>query len=109
PGDAAMIHFGLPEPGKMIDVFVSPQGEVLGRLDPDERFSAIVKYVHGSLLMGTVGDWIVELAASWAIVMILSGLCLWWPRGQGPAGVLWPRLTRGPRLAWRDAHAVTGF
>jgi uncharacterized iron-regulated membrane protein len=42
-------------------------------------------------------------------VMILTGLYLWWPRGRGMAGVVWPRLNRGARTAWRDAHAVTGF
>ena len=24
------------------------------------------------------------------------------------AGVVWPRLTRGKRLFWRDLHALTG-
>ncbi|MET0240125.1 MAG: PepSY domain-containing protein, partial [Sphingobium sp.] len=40
-------------------------------------------------------------------VMILTGLYLWWPRGRGLAGVVWPRL--GRRTFWRDIHAVTGF
>ena len=52
---------------------------------------------------------LVELAASWAIVMVLTGLYLWWPRGRGISGVLWPRLSQGGRTAWRDMHAVTGF
>ncbi|RYD90643.1 MAG: PepSY domain-containing protein, partial [Sphingomonadales bacterium] len=53
------------------------------------------------------GSYVVELAASWAIVMILSGLFLWWPRGGGMAGILYPRLR--PGRMWRDLHAVTGF
>ena len=40
---------------------------------------------------------------------MISGLYLWWPRGQSAAGVLWPRLTRRGRVLWRDLHAVTGF
>src|SRR5690606_38979333 len=51
----------------------------------------------------------VELAASWAIVLVLSGLYLWWPRGTGLAGVVWPRFGKGRRIFWRDLHAVTGF
>jgi uncharacterized iron-regulated membrane protein len=41
--------------------------------------------------------------------MIVTGLFLWWPRGRGPAGVVWPRLGQGKRVFWRDLHAVTGF
>ena len=35
--------------------------------------------LHGELLIGKYGSWIVELAASWAVVMIVTGLFLWWP------------------------------
>jgi uncharacterized iron-regulated membrane protein len=108
-GDAAMIHVGLADGRSMRDVYVSPQGKVLGSIDPESRISATVSRIHGSLLIGKMGDWIVELAACWAIVMILTGLYMWWPRGQGLSGVLWPRLNRGKRLFLRDLHAVTGF
>jgi uncharacterized iron-regulated membrane protein len=104
-GDAAMVHLALPEPGAMRDVFVSPQGAVLGSFDPDHRIIAFVRRLHGQLLLGPRGSWLVELAASWAIVMVVTGLYLWWPRGRGLAGVLWPRR----RSLLRDLHAVTGF
>lgn len=110
PGDAAMIHLALPGGGgAMRDVFVSPQGRVLGSRDPDALASEVVQKLHGQLLLGHPGSWLVEIAASWAIVLILSGLYLWWPRGRGLAGVLWPRLGSGGRLLWRDLHAVGGF
>jgi uncharacterized iron-regulated membrane protein len=107
-GDAAVVHLGLAD-GSMRDVGVSPQGRVLGAIDPDARLSAIVQRIHGTLLMGVGGGILVELAASWALVMILTGLYLWWPRGRGLAGVVWPRLSLGGRAALRDLHAVTGF
>ena len=108
PGDAAIVHLGLTN-GTMRDVAVSPQGRVIGSADPDRRISAWLSRIHGSLLMGRAGGLLVELAASWAIVMILTGLYLWWPRGRGAAGVIWPRLSLGLRTALRDLHAVTGF
>ena len=108
-GYAAMIHLARAGDAGMVDVFVSPQGRVLGSLDPETRIAPTLSRFHGSLFLGKLGDWLVELAASWAIVMILSGLYLWWPRGSGLAGVLWPRLHLGRRAAWRDMHAVTGF
>lgn len=109
-GDAALVHVGLAGPDKaMRDVFVSPQGKVVGALDPKQRIMQIAHDIHGQLLLGHRGSWLVELAASWAIVMVITGLFLWWPRGRGMAGVVWPRLGQGSPTAWRDAHAVTGF
>ncbi|WP_411339697.1 PepSY domain-containing protein [Sphingopyxis sp. J-6] len=106
--DAAVVHLALPD-GGMRDVAVSPRGRVVGAADPDARISAWLARIHSSLLIGRTGGLLVELAASWAIVMILTGLYLWWPRGRGAAGVVWPRLSLGGRAALRDLHAVTGF
>ncbi|MCB2015425.1 MAG: PepSY domain-containing protein [Sphingobium sp.] len=108
-GDATMIHLGMPDGRSMRDVFVSPQGKVLGSIDPENRISALISKFHGSLMIGTLGDRLVELAASWAIVMILTGLYLWWPSGRGLAGILWPRIGLGGRAFLKDLHAVTGF
>ena len=65
--------------------------------------------IHGTLLIGRWGDWLVELAASWTIVMILTGLYLWWPRPLRLAGTLWPRLGLRGRPLLRDIHRVAGF
>ncbi len=108
PGDAAVIHVGLPD-GGMRDIAVSPQGRVIAIDDPEARIAATVSRIHGSLLLGQWGGLLVETAACWAILLILSGLYLWWPRGRGLGGVLWPRLGARGRVVWRDLHAVTGF
>lgn len=109
PDGKAMASSGLPDGKAMRDVFVSPQGHVLGTIAPENRIIAFDRRLHGQLLMGRQGSWLVELAASWAIVLILSGLYLWWPRDRALAGVLWPRLSATGRVFWRDLHAVTGF
>ncbi|WP_374407980.1 PepSY-associated TM helix domain-containing protein [Pelagerythrobacter sp.] len=108
PGDAAMLQFALPG-GSLAEVYVSPQGEVLGAFDPESRILATVARIHGTLLLGDWGDRLVELAASWTIVMILSGLYLWWPRPFSAAGTFWPRLSLRGRPLLRDLHRVTGF
>ena len=108
PGDAAVIHVGLAD-GGMRDIAVSPAGKVIAIDDPETRIAATLSRVHGSLLMGLWGGLLVETAACWAILLLLSGLYLWWPRGRGLAGVLWPRIGARGRLFWRDLHAVTGF
>ena len=90
-------------------VYVHPQTlAVLHQVDEDMRPMRIVFRLHGELLAGNWGSYLVELAASWAVVMILSGLFLWWPRGRGAAGVLYPRLGLRGRPWWKDLHAVTG-
>jgi len=108
PGDAAMVELGLAD-GGLRDVYVSPQGRVLGSIDPETRISKTVSRIHGTLLLGRWGDWLVELAASWTIVMILTGLYLWWPRPFRLAGTLWPRLSLRGRPLLKDLHRVTGF
>jgi uncharacterized iron-regulated membrane protein len=108
PGDSAMVQLGLAD-GHQREVFVSPQGRVLGSMDPEARISATVSRIHGSLLLGKAGDWLIELAASWTIVMILTGLYMWWPRPLKLAGTLWPRLSLSGRPLLKDLHRVTGF
>lgn len=91
-------------------VYVDPTSlEILGSVSERDRFMRQIFRLHGELLMGNRGSNLVELAACWTIVMVLTGLVLWWPRqGRGLAGVFWPRLHGGRRLLWRDMHAVTG-
>ncbi len=56
-------------------------------------------------------DRIVELAAEcWAVVLIVSGLYLWYPKKkQSLSGVLFPRLNKGKHIFRRDLHAVPAF
>lgn len=101
----------LKQAGEAIRVYVHPEScEVLQSSHESQRFMRTVFRLHGELLMGDRGSMIVELAASWTIIMILTGLFLWWPRhSQGLGGVLFPRLNSGKRIVWRDMHAVTGI
>jgi uncharacterized iron-regulated membrane protein len=91
-------------------VYVHPQTlAILKQVPVASRFTEIVRTLHGELLAGTAGSLLVELAASWAIVMLVTGMYLWWPReARGLGGVVWPRLFQGRALFWRDLHAVTG-
>jgi uncharacterized iron-regulated membrane protein len=60
-------------------------------VNENSRPMTVIFHLHGELLMGDRGSMIVELAASWAIVMIATGIFLWWPRGAARlAGILSP-------------------
>lgn len=97
--------------GELWRVYVHPHSlAILHTVREEDRFMRWIFRLHGELMLGDRGSMLVELAASWAVVMLLSGLYLWWPRDRrGIAGIVYPRLRSGPRLFWRDAHAVTGL
>lgn len=83
---------------------------VLAVRDLDAEAMETVRDLHGELLGGDFGSLLVELAGSWAIVLIITGLYLGWPQDvRGPAGILWPRRGRTARARWREWHAVIGF
>ncbi|GGD12905.1 PepSY-associated TM helix domain-containing protein [Aquisalinus flavus] len=58
--------------------------------------------LHGTLLMGDVGDVILEAVAGFGILMIATGLYLYWPAGRRPLG-------KGGRSLWRRIHGLTGL
>ncbi|WP_127754292.1 PepSY domain-containing protein [Devosia sp. 1566] len=65
--------------------------------------------IHGTLLLGDFGDRVLEMAAGLGIVLLLTGLYMWWPRGARTwSKALLPRLTKGRGLS-RDLHMSTGF
>ena len=109
PNEAVLVT--LKNQDKTLLAYLNPNTlEIVRHLAEDEQFIHQVRNFHGELLMGNTGSILVELASNWAIVMLISGLYLWWPRsGAGLAGVVYPRIKRRGRLFWRDLHAVTGF
>lgn len=103
-------QFVMKQDGRDVNLFIDPySGKILGIQDAQNNLQAMARALHGELMIGTVGDRLVELSAGWGIVLVVSGLYLWWPRGRSSAGVLWPRMTAKGRVLWRDLHAVTGF
>jgi len=111
PADAtSSAQFVMHDGGREVTVFVDPyRGTVLGTQDAKNNLQAIARALHGELMIGTVGDRLIELAAGWGVMLVISGVYLWWPRGKSSSGVLWPRFTTRGRVFWRDLHAVTGF
>ena len=110
PDDAVRVHLYAPDGTGRI-VYVHPETlAILKTVPHTARLTEIVRTLHGELLAGRTGSILVELAACWSIIMIVTGLYLWWPRDtRGAAGVLYPRLGQGRRTFWRDLHSVTGI
>ncbi len=93
--------------GMPMAVFIDPyRGLLLGVLSGVDWAPGWSRKLHGGWPLGSVGSWLLELGACWTIVMVLTGLYLWWPRDGRPAlPVLLPRVAAGRRLFWRDLHA----
>jgi len=93
--------------GAAREVFVdSRRGRITGTADPALQPTNVVRKVHGTLLAGEIGSHVVELAACWTLVMMVTGVWLWWPRTWKLRGVFVPRLSAGGRRMWRDLHAI---
>ena len=96
--------------GRELRVLVRPDTlEIMKTEDEGSRISNFMGHLlRHFALAASPGSVAVELAGAWAIVMVITGLYLWWPRGSGLAGVVYPRAAGG-RVFLRDLHAVTGF
>ncbi len=87
-------------------MYVDPYtGEVRGELSGDRFFRTVLK-LHRSLFAGVAGRVLVELVTGWTIILLVTGLYLWWPRKGSIAGVLYPRLWAKPYTVLRDLHTV---
>ena len=94
--------------GEWLSVFVDPQrAQVLGTLPEGGSVAWTIRKLHSLKYFGPIARGAIEIAAGWAILLVLTGVYLWWPRGQR-GGVVSVRGKPRQRLFWRDLHAVTG-
>ncbi|AET89049.1 Propeptide PepSY amd peptidase M4 [Burkholderia sp. YI23] len=106
---SAEFVFRLPS-GESESVYVNPyDGAVLGTLSVEHRLMKQVRNLHRGLMLGKTGELVMELAGCWTLVMIGTGIALWWPGRQSKGGVWLPRLSLTGRAWWRDLHAVGGI
>ena len=90
-------------------VFVDPyQAQILGDLSISDSWYVWADDTHGTFMLGLTGDWLIEIAVSFTLLLILTGVYMWWPqKGQS----VWQAATRvrsKGRNMWRDLHSVVG-
>lgn len=106
PGEASKWKIEEPS-GRALYIFVDPyRAVVTGRVNPDDEPMAFIRRIHGTLLGGDAGSYVVELVACWTLVMLVTGLLMWWPRTWRARGVFVPRLNATGRRFWRDLHSI---
>lgn len=94
--------------------FINPYtGKVLGIKDYKKDFFVIVKYIHWNLLLNDkYGQPIVGYATLIFVLLMISGLILWWPKNLKKANV-----DKSFKVKWKasfqrlnyDLHNVLGF
>jgi len=96
--------------GKLIAMAVNPYtGEIIKAVDEKSRFFSVVLRLHRYLCMGETGKVITGISCSIFVILIITGLILWWPKRQNRKQrfrVKWNASFK--RLNW-DLHAVFGF
>ncbi len=115
-GNRTAVSWQLQQQGPPLLVYLDPyQLQINATEDPTRSPMALIRRLHGELLAGTDGAYLIEWVSCWTLLLLLTGAWLWWPRrpdGQprgvisGLAGVLWPRRRRDGSIHWRDWHAI---
>ena len=97
--------------GQGLFITINPYtGDILGKIDRDNSIYNLANDIHGTLLIGDTGDRLIEIAASLMVILIVSGLYLWWPTDNASkSGLFKIRLSSGKRIFWRDFHANLGL
>jgi uncharacterized iron-regulated membrane protein len=111
PPGAQAVGFG-PAPGAFT-VYVDPAStSVTGRIFESRRPGEWLRNLHSNFRIGTWADTVTELAASLALVSLVTGLYLWWPKTRAALRrSIVPRLRGlrgGGRRPWRDLHSTLG-
>jgi len=108
----ALTYFGALDYYKI--AYVNPYtGQVTGVIDYKYEFFNVVKYIHWSLLLNTnYGQPIVGYATMIFVLLLISGLVLWWPKNLNKAN-----FDKSFKVKWGasfkrvnyDLHNVPGF
>lgn len=94
--------------GRRLTVHVDPYtARVLGALPEGGSVAWTIRRLHSLKILGPWARALIELTAGWAVLLVATGLYLWWPRRARHALRL--RAAPARRVFWRDLHASTGI
>ncbi len=107
----ALFRVGLEGGDRMLAV--DPySGAILQDVPQANTWNEFITNIHGELMIGGnggPGDFVIEIAASLAVIMVVTGLYLWWPRGdKALARALVPQLSLTGRAWWKSLHESVG-
>lgn len=107
-GDLAAL-FRVDVEGDAIMVAVDPYtAQVIETFPRRAGWYDFFDTLHGDLMLGVPGDRILETAASLSLLLVATGLYMWWPRQGGWRRAFVPSFSRG-RALWKSLHGVVGM
>jgi uncharacterized iron-regulated membrane protein len=92
-------------------IYINPYtGKLLGNINQEKDFFAVVLKIHRTLYLGEAGKIITGISATIFVLMLISGIILWWPKKKR---IVKQKLTIMYEARWRrlnfDLHSVLGF
>ncbi|UWQ54213.1 PepSY-associated TM helix domain-containing protein [Leisingera caerulea] len=106
--DLAAVFRVKTDEGQRLVALNQYSGEVIEVWDRRAGWYDLADNIHSTLLIGDTGDRLIEIAAGLGLVLVLTGLYLWWPRGNAISAFV-PNFRAKGRALWKSLHAVTGF
>ncbi len=103
PGESLRVFVSGPWDGV---VFLDEAGRELGRRGETDGFYNLLYELHSTVLLGDVGRALLAAVALAYLLLLASGLLLWWPLRWPPSFKV--RLERGWFVALFDLHRAVG-
>ena len=120
PETASVVQYIAPRADDMVAVFrvnnddkatmvaVDPYtAKVVNSMPRNEGWYHTMDGIHGDMMLGTTGDYLIETAASLTILMMITGIYLWWAKQRSLKSMLVPQTGKG-RTWWRSMHGASG-
>ena len=117
---ASVVQYIAPRADDMVAVFrvnnddkatmvaVDPYtAKVVNSMPRNKGLYHTMDEIHGDIMLGTAGDYLLETAASLTILMMITGIYLWWAKQGRLKPMLVPKAGKG-RSWWRDLHGAFG-
>ena len=92
-------------------IYVNPYlGKILHQENMKQDFFLVIQYIHMNLLLDDIGKNIIGFSTVIFIIIMRSGLILWWPkkRKQAKNGLTIKYKAKWKRINY-DLHNVLGF
>ena len=112
PDRSVAVYLSKPKSTEVYYAFLNPySGQLLKVQDLGSDFFTLVQELHMYLLLPpAIGKWVVDIAVITFVIMLISGIVLWWPRNKAARkqrfSVKWDA---SPKRRTYDLHNVFGF
>lgn len=109
--DRSTVAMTMDDKKESYFVYINPySGQILHQENMKQDFFLVIQYIHMNLLLGELGKNIIGYSTVIFIIIMISGLVLWWPkkRKQAKNGLTIKWNAKRKRLNY-DLHNVLGF